>query len=152
MIDRVEQRFEIKPERLTGEMAYGAAEVLGHRGLGGLTSNARETCYERQTSVYQRPMYDGQLLLAGTRLNDFPRLGLNVKCRISHNTDFTISEPSIKSTSARTTRARNTRAKGAKMYEHHLLSSHDKVTGKVRNILRLLSMLVAAADRACERP
>ena len=29
MIDRVEQRFAIKPTRLIGDMAYGAAELLG---------------------------------------------------------------------------------------------------------------------------
>lgn len=29
MIDRVEERFEIKPSRLIGDMAYGAAELLG---------------------------------------------------------------------------------------------------------------------------
>jgi transposase len=29
MIDRVEDRFEIKPTRLIGDMAYGAAELLG---------------------------------------------------------------------------------------------------------------------------
>jgi transposase len=29
MIERVEQRFELKPERLIGDMAYGAAELLG---------------------------------------------------------------------------------------------------------------------------
>jgi transposase len=29
MIERVEQRFELKPERLIGDMAYGAADLLG---------------------------------------------------------------------------------------------------------------------------
>ena len=29
MIDRVEKRFEIKPDRLIGDMAYGTADVLG---------------------------------------------------------------------------------------------------------------------------
>jgi hypothetical protein len=29
MIERVEQRFDLKPERLIGDMAYGAAELLG---------------------------------------------------------------------------------------------------------------------------
>src|ERR1700674_4621865 len=29
MIERVEERFELKPERLIGEMAYGVAPVLG---------------------------------------------------------------------------------------------------------------------------
>jgi IS5 family transposase len=29
MIDRVEERFEMKPSRLIGDMAYGAAELLG---------------------------------------------------------------------------------------------------------------------------
>jgi transposase len=29
MIERVEQRFELKPERLIGDMAYGAADFLG---------------------------------------------------------------------------------------------------------------------------
>ena len=29
MIDRVEKRFAIKPTRLIGDMAYGAAELLG---------------------------------------------------------------------------------------------------------------------------
>ena len=29
MIDRVEDRFDMKPERLVGDMAYGAAELLG---------------------------------------------------------------------------------------------------------------------------
>jgi transposase len=29
MIERVERRFELKPERLIGDMAYGAAELLG---------------------------------------------------------------------------------------------------------------------------
>lgn len=29
MIDRVEERFDIKPDRLIGDMAYGAAELLG---------------------------------------------------------------------------------------------------------------------------
>jgi transposase len=29
MIDRVEERFEMKPNRLIGDMAYGAAELLG---------------------------------------------------------------------------------------------------------------------------
>lgn len=29
MIDRVEERFEMKPTRLIGDMAYGAAEILG---------------------------------------------------------------------------------------------------------------------------
>ena len=29
MIERVEERFELKPERLVGDMAYGAAEFLG---------------------------------------------------------------------------------------------------------------------------
>ena len=29
MIERVEERFDLKPERLIGDMAYGAAELLG---------------------------------------------------------------------------------------------------------------------------
>ena len=29
MIERVEERFDLKPERLIGDMAYGNAEVLG---------------------------------------------------------------------------------------------------------------------------
>jgi len=29
MIERVEERFEMKPTRLIGDMAYGAAELLG---------------------------------------------------------------------------------------------------------------------------
>jgi hypothetical protein len=29
MIDRVQERFELKPERLIGDMAYGSAELLG---------------------------------------------------------------------------------------------------------------------------
>ena len=29
MIERVEQRFDLKPERLIGDSAYGAAELLG---------------------------------------------------------------------------------------------------------------------------
>ena len=29
MIDRVEERFEMKPERLIGDTAYGSAEILG---------------------------------------------------------------------------------------------------------------------------
>jgi hypothetical protein len=29
MIERVERRFELKPERLIGDMAYGAADLLG---------------------------------------------------------------------------------------------------------------------------
>ena len=29
MIERVEQRFDLKPERLIGDMAYGAAPMLG---------------------------------------------------------------------------------------------------------------------------
>ncbi|MFS8087247.1 MAG: transposase [Acidobacteriota bacterium] len=29
MIDRVEERFDLKPDRLIGDMAYGAAELLG---------------------------------------------------------------------------------------------------------------------------
>ena len=29
MIDRVEERFELKPKKLIGDMAYGAAELLG---------------------------------------------------------------------------------------------------------------------------
>jgi hypothetical protein len=29
MIDRVEERFDLKPERLIGDMAYGSAELLG---------------------------------------------------------------------------------------------------------------------------
>ena len=29
MIERVEERFHLKPERLIGDMAYGAAPMLG---------------------------------------------------------------------------------------------------------------------------
>ena len=29
MIDRVQERFDLKPSRLIGDMAYGAAELLG---------------------------------------------------------------------------------------------------------------------------
>ena len=29
MIERVEERFDLKPERLIGDMAYGSAELLG---------------------------------------------------------------------------------------------------------------------------
>jgi hypothetical protein len=29
MIERVEERFDLKPERLIGDMAYGNAELLG---------------------------------------------------------------------------------------------------------------------------
>ena len=29
MVNRVEERFGIKPERLIGDMAYGSAEMLG---------------------------------------------------------------------------------------------------------------------------
>ncbi len=29
MLDRVEERFDMKPQRLIGDMAYGAADVLG---------------------------------------------------------------------------------------------------------------------------
>ena len=33
MIERVEERFDLKPERLIGDMAYGNAELLGWHGL-----------------------------------------------------------------------------------------------------------------------
>ena len=39
MIDRVEERFDMKPDRLVGDTAYGTAEMLGwmvnEKGLAG---------------------------------------------------------------------------------------------------------------------
>ena len=59
-----------------------------------------------------------------------------MKDRKSHNTGVTTKRPSTKSPSAKTirvmnTRARRTRTRPANVYEHNLLSSYDKVAGKV---------------------
>ena len=69
-----------------------------------------------------------------------------MKDRKSHNVGVTTQRPSTKSPSAKTikvmnTRARRTRTRPAKVYEHNLLNSYDKVAGKVLSILSFLSML-----------
>lgn len=54
MINRTEDRFGLKPERLLGDRAYGSAEILAGGLMGKLSS--RMLHYGRNTSVIVGPI------------------------------------------------------------------------------------------------